>query len=113
MSDIEGNVDSAEHMQLIPVPPAPRRTQNESGVRVLSLLLQALFSLILRLWLATISISIIMYFLRRIPVNPLLHHSGRIIGDKPISILIDDYQAKATPALFGKIVSDDIHGFWY
>jgi hypothetical protein len=108
----------AEHMhspseqdQLIPETPAPSVVPNQSSVRVFSLLLKALFALIVRLWIATLSISMIMYFLRRIPVNPMLHHSGRIINDKPVVLSWGKEQEwTATPALFGSIIGEEIRG---
>jgi hypothetical protein len=109
---------TAEHMhspseqdQLIPETPVSNVVPNQSNVRVFSLLLKALFALIVRLWIATLSISMIMYFLRRIPVNPILHHSGRIINEKPVVLSWGkDMEWTATPALFGAIINEEIRG---
>lgn len=86
-----------------------------SAEHAVCLLLQALFSLIIRLWFATLSISMLMYFLRRIPLNPLLHHSGMIINDKPVVVHLHGSQNSwvSTPALFGSVLSEPITGKFY
>lgn len=41
--------------------------------RIFSLLVEAMFALIIRLWVATVSVSLLMYFLRRMPIHSLVH----------------------------------------
>jgi len=82
-----------------------------SHQRAFSLLIEAMFALIMRLWLATLTVSILMYFLRRIPVHPLVHHSGSLMSEREADLVIsDDYILPVTPALFGKILGKPIKG---
>ncbi|KAJ3356952.1 hypothetical protein HDU91_005470 [Kappamyces sp. JEL0680] len=79
--------------------------------RAVSLLAEALLALIARLWVATLTVSVLMYFLRRIPLHPLVHQSGALISDREVEISVaNDYQIYATPALFGKIFDGPVQG---
>jgi hypothetical protein len=82
-----------------------------SRSRAFSLLAEALFALISRLWTATLFVSVLMYFLRKIPIHPVVHQSGVLISDRDVDIAVaQDYYISATPALFGKVLGPEIFG---
>jgi hypothetical protein len=81
-----------------------------SHQRALSLLAEAMVALIVRLWIATLAVSTLMYFLRRIPVHPVVHHTGAYMSDKEILITTPSLQAETTPALFGMILTKSLSG---
>lgn len=107
------NLSSAEQSSLLEnsdafpgdVYPEP---QNISHLSIL--FINALGSLILRLWLSTVTISMLMYVIRRIPIHHLKHQSGRYISDQDIGIFIDKNEWSATPSLFGRIFDKPITG---
>ncbi|KAJ2997408.1 hypothetical protein HDV02_005537 [Globomyces sp. JEL0801] len=77
----------------------------------ISILIQAVLSLVLRLWLATMSVSILMYFVRR-AMHPLVHSSGMLMDDRPVNLVVDgiDYDWEAIPAMFGQPLIAPISG---
>ena len=80
---------------------------------VLLLLLQALGSLIFRLWLATVTISMLMYFVRRVSIHNIRHQNGQLISDRVVNIVnvgAEDIKFVATPALFGQVLKDSVRG---
>lgn len=93
----------------------PRNNRVSQRSEVILLLLQALASLIFRLWLATITISMLMYFVRRVSVHNIRHQNGQLISDRNVEIVRvgndeDQMSFTATPALFGKILTETITG---
>ena len=87
-----------------------------SNQRIFFLLLEALFALIVRLWLATVSVSLLMYILRRMSMHSLVHQSGSLMSDAEVEVSIFGKRTQyrhhlpATPALFGEIISAPIVG---
>ena len=90
--------------------PLRPRTRISQRSEVVLLLLQALASLIFRLWLATITISILMYFVRRVSVHNIRHQNGTLISDRNVEILGAGSRFTGTPALFGKVLKDTLRG---
>jgi hypothetical protein len=78
--------------------------------RMTMIFINALCSLVLRLWLSTVSISLLMYLIKRIPVNHLKHHSGAYISDQEAMIQYNSIVWTSTPALFGRILEEPIRG---
>lgn len=87
-----------------------------SNQRIFFLLLEALFALIIRLWLATVSVSLLMYILRRMSMHSLVHQSGSLMSDAEVEVSIFGkhtqyrHHLPATPSLFGEIISAPIVG---
>lgn len=82
-----------------------------SHQRAFSLLMEAMSALIVRLWVATLTVSVVMYFLRRIPVHPLVHHSGLLMSDREVDLAISsNISLTGTPALFGNIMGEPFSG---
>ncbi|KAJ3257576.1 hypothetical protein HK103_004485 [Boothiomyces macroporosus] len=97
---------------LLPFTPPRERTEPLENTRVMSLFLKALQSLIFRLWIATLTVSVLMYFVRRVPLQPIVHHSGKLVREQILEANIagehNDWQI--TPALFGTPFDTEITG---
>ncbi|KAJ3268174.1 hypothetical protein HDV01_003357 [Terramyces sp. JEL0728] len=95
---------------LLPFTPPRERTEPLENRRVMSLFLKALLSLIFRLWIATLTVSVLMYFVRRVPLQPIVHHSGKLVREQILeaSIAGEQNDWQVTPALFGAPFESEI-----
>merc|ERR1719354_590657 len=81
-----------------------------SHQRAFSLLMEAMAALIIRLWIATVIVSTVVYLLRKLPVHPLRHHSGEQMSDLDIEYHTLSVSGATTPALFGAILKENLSG---
>ncbi|KAJ3321141.1 hypothetical protein HDV06_004594 [Boothiomyces sp. JEL0866] len=97
---------------LLPFTPPRERAEPLENTRVMSLFLKALLSLIFRLWIATLTVSVLMYFVRRVPLQPIVHHSGKLVREQILeaNIIGEQNDWQVTPALFGIPFATEITG---
>jgi hypothetical protein len=143
MSSISASMDPSEEARLLstgydlytsdqnpsPVPQESQDSESEheeeeesdpggfllSNQRIFFLLIDALSALIIRLWLATISVSLLMYIIRRVSMHSLIHHSGSLMSDSEVEVSVfpKPFPLAATPALFGQIITTPIIGIFF